>query len=181
MPVFASDLDALAGARFRGGLTLDEVADPETPAADQVILYQVDGRVHSKDSADVETSYASVAELAARSVIVAAFTHSGELAVGAGTYTYYNDTGRTLQIVSVRASVGVAPTGAAVIVDVHLNGTTIYTTQANRPTIAVSTKTVKSTNPNVTAWPDGQAVTVDIDQIGSTIKGAGLVVQITAR
>jgi hypothetical protein len=181
MPVFASDLDALAAARFRGALLLDVATVPETPASDQLNLYQVDGRMHSRNSAGVDTQYASVAELVDRAVLVAAFTHSGELATGAGTYTYYNDTGRTLTITNVRASVGVAPTGAAVILDVLLNDTTIYTTQVNRPTIAASTTTVKSTNPDVTAWPDGSYVTVDIAQIGSTIKGSGLVVQVTAR
>lgn len=108
------------------------------------------------------------------------FSKSGTLTTGAGTFRQYNDTGRTLTITSIRASVGTAPTGASVLVDVNLNGTTLFTTQANRPTIAVSTNTATGT-PAVTAWPTGGYLTVDVDQIGSTIAGSDLTVTVTAR
>jgi len=111
--------------------------------------------------------------------LVATFSKSGTLVVGAGTFRWYNDTGRTLTFTSVRASVGTAPTGASIIVDVHKDGTTIYTTQGNRPAIAVSTNTVDATTaPDVTTIAENSYLTIDIDQIGSTIAGADLVVQV---
>ena len=109
------------------------------------------------------------------------FSSGGTLAIATGTFKVYNDTGRTLTITSTRASVGTAPTGAAVIVDIHKNGTTIFTTQSARPTIAISGVTAVGGTPAVTAWAAGEYLTVDIDQIGSTVAGASLTVQILAK
>lgn len=107
------------------------------------------------------------------------WTMKGTLVTSVGTARYYNDTGAPLVIKGVRASAGTAPTGSSILVDVNLNGTTIFTTQGNRPAIAASGVTSgKVTNMNVTAWPDGNYITIDVDQIGSTIAGADLTVQI---
>jgi hypothetical protein len=73
-------------------------------------------------------------------------------------------------------------TGATFIVDVNKNGTTLYTTQTRRPTIAISaaTKTSTETAPaDITALAEGDTITVDVDQIGSTIAGTGLSVTFT--
>ena len=94
-----------------------------------------------------------------------------------GTMRLYNDTGATITISKVRASVGTAPTGASLIVDVNKNGTTIFTTQSARPTIAASGVTATGT-PAVTAWADGEYLTVDVDQVGSSVAGADLTVTI---
>lgn len=102
----------------------------------------------------------------------------GNLTVGVGKHRVYNDTGVPLTIRAVRASVGTAPTGAAIRVDVNKNGTTIFTTQANRPNIAVSTFTSKVTTMDVTSLADGDYLTVDVDIIGSTVAGADLTVQV---
>ncbi len=104
---------------------------------------------------------------------------SGTLVAGVSTARFYNDTGRTLTIAAVRATVGTSPTGAAVIVDVNKNGSTIFTTQANRPTVAISGVTSgKVTSMNVTTLADGDYLTCDVDQIGSTVAGANLTVQV---
>jgi hypothetical protein len=106
-------------------------------------------------------------------------TRSGTLTVAAGTFIWTNDTGTPLSIRSVRARVVTAPTGASILVDVNVNGTTIFTTQANRPSIAASqTASAKNTGFSVNVIPDGATVTVDVDQIGSTVAGAELHVQI---
>jgi hypothetical protein len=107
----------------------------------------------------------------------ATFTVPGTLVTGVGATTFYNDSGSSLSISKVRASVGTAPTGSAVIVDVNLGGTTIFTTQANRPSIAASGTTATAV-PDVTTWPDGTYLTLDVDAIGSTIAGANLTVQV---
>lgn len=98
----------------------------------------------------------------------------------AATETWYNDSDTTLYISKVRASVGTAPTGAALIADVKLDGTSIYaTTTANRPTIAVSTTTALGGTPDTVAVPAGSALTFAVTQIGSTVAGSDLSVQVT--
>lgn len=80
-------------------------------------------------------------------------------------------------LVAVTASVNTAPTGASVIVDVNKNGTTVFTTQSNRPTIAASGfYSGLVTNPDVTSFAAGDYCTIDVDQIGSTVAGADLTV-----
>jgi hypothetical protein len=107
------------------------------------------------------------------------FSSSGLLMAEAGTHRLYNDSASPWTILSVRASVGVAPTGAAVIIDINVDGTTIFTTQANRPTIADGGYTSgKKTNMTVTTVPVGSYLTVDIDQVGSTTPGSDLTVQL---
>jgi hypothetical protein len=107
------------------------------------------------------------------------FFTAGPLVVKVGRHRIYNDTGVALTILGVRATCGVAPTGASVIVDVNKNGTTIFTTQANRPAVAAAGATSgKVTNMNVVALANGDYVTVDVDQIGSTLPGEDLVVQV---
>lgn len=104
----------------------------------------------------------------------------GTVATAVGAGRIYNDSGRTLTILSVRASVGTAPTGQSLIVDVNVNGTTIFTTQANRPTIAAAGNTSgKVTNMDVTTIADGSYFTVDVDQVGSGTAGSDLTVQIS--
>lgn len=105
---------------------------------------------------------------------------SGTISTGTGVRRFYNDTDRPWTIAAVRASAGTAPTGATLIVDVNLDGTTIFTTQASRPAIAISAFTAKVTNPDVTVWPAGSYLTFDVDQVGSSVAGANLTVQITA-
>lgn len=104
---------------------------------------------------------------------------SGTIATNTGAIRWYNDTGSDLTILSTRASLGTQPTGATAIVDINLNGTTIFTTQANRPTIAVSTNTAQGGAPDVATIPAGSFVTFDVDQIGSTVAGANLCVQLS--
>ncbi len=108
-----------------------------------------------------------------------AYSYGGTISVTTGAHRLYNDTGSAWTIASVRASLGTAPTGSSAIFDVNVDGTTVFTTQSNRPTIAASGYTSgKVTNMDVTTVADGSYVTVDIDQIGSTVAGADLTVQV---
>jgi hypothetical protein len=94
---------------------------------------------------------------------------------------WYNDTGRTLTFVSARASAVTAPTGASLKVDVNVDGTTCFvaTSQVNRPTIAISGNTNKTTTfDSITTIADGSYLSVNIDQIGSTVAGSDLTVTI---
>jgi len=84
----------------------------------------------------------------------------------------------TLTISKVKVVVKTAPTGAALIVDVNKNGTTIFTTQGGRPSIAAGDLTDDSDTPDVTALAETDKITIDIDQVGSTIAGADLTVEV---
>jgi len=84
----------------------------------------------------------------------------------------------TLTIVKVKVVVKTAPTGAALIVDVNKNGTTIFTTQGGRPSIAIGNTTDDSDTPDVTALAETDKLTIDIDQVGSTVAGADLTVEV---
>ena len=122
-------------------------------------------------------TYVDDAIMAAAPVQTDGWFYSGTVAVGAGTFRLYNDSGATRTISLVRATVGTAPTGSSLIVDVNKTGTTIFTTQGNRPTIAAGTDTDTGV-PDVTTWEDGTYLTADVDAVGSTIAGADLVITV---
>lgn len=99
---------------------------------------------------------------------------SGTLTATAGTARLYVPFACTIS--NIRVNVGTAPTGASLIVDVHLDGVTIFTTQGNRPTITATNFTDLTNTPDVTSISANSYLTVDVDQIGSTIAGADLIV-----
>ncbi len=71
-----------------------------------------------------------------------------------------------------------APTGAAIVINIKKNGTTIFT---SKPQIAAGATTgggsavFAGSNPSVT---DGDVLTVDIDQVGSTEPGRNVSVSL---
>lgn len=85
---------------------------------------------------------------------------------------------RTVSIVRVTISSSDAPAGSPIIADVNKNGTTIFTTQPNRPTIPIGQFVDITSVPDVTAAVSGDYLTVDVDQIGSVTAGKNLVVQV---
>jgi hypothetical protein len=107
---------------------------------------------------------------------VATFGTAGVLTtqVGVGRFLFP----LSAKIVSAIMAVNTAPTGASIICDVNKNGTTIFTTQANRPAIAATSFASSAAVPDVTTFAIGDYLTVDIDQVGSTIAGADLVLQV---
>ena len=82
-----------------------------------------------------------------------------------------------LTIMEVYCSAGTAGSGGTSnIIDVHLNGTTIFTTQDNRPTLltgdtgAFSLSGAGAVNmpPEVVSLKPGDILTYDVDQISTT-------------
>jgi len=80
-----------------------------------------------------------------------------------------NLNGKTLSYISIK--VDVSPTGADLIIDIHKNGTTIFTTQANRPKVANGNTSGSNATPDVQTVATGDIFSIDIDQIGSTAPG----------
>lgn len=90
-------------------------------------------------------------------------------------------------IAGVILGVNTAPTGQAILVDVNKSSgggaySTIYTTQANRPSVPASSTVGTLAVPDITAFVAGDRFTFDIDQIGSGTAGAdlGISVYLTA-
>jgi len=84
-----------------------------------------------------------------------------------------------ITIVDMQLSVGTAPTDAAILADVHKDGTTVFTTQGNRPTVAASAFVDTAAVPDVTAVAAGAYLEFLIDQVGSTIAGKDATLVIT--
>ncbi len=84
----------------------------------------------------------------------------------------------------VRIGAGTAPTGANLIVDIHYHATdptaatTIFTTQGNRPEIAAAAYTADSGTPDIVSIAAGGFFWCCIDQMGSTIVGAHIPIEI---
>lgn len=107
------------------------------------------------------------------------YSAKGALTTSTGALRIYNDTGRRIYFNAIRASVGTAPTGATLIVDVLKGGTSIWNvTTANRPTIAISGFTAAAAAPDTAFMDPGEYLTVNVSQVGSTIAGSDLTVQI---
>jgi len=104
------------------------------------------------------------------------YTIPGTLTTGVGVLRMYFT--RSATITNIWASVATAPTGASLIFDVNKNGTTIFTNQSNRPTIPISGFVDISAIPDVVSFTSGDYITVDVDQIGSTVAGDSAVIAI---
>ncbi len=108
------------------------------------------------------------------------FTKQGLLAVTTGVSRFYADD--YYYLTGVRASVNTPPQGASVIVDVLKNGSTIFTTTANRPSIAAGTNSASSAAPpDLLFLSPGDYLTVNVVQTGSAVPGADLTVNVLGR
>ena len=163
----ASTATALATARTIGGTSFDgtgNIAVGLAATATALATARTIGGVSFDGTANV--------------AVTSAFTFSkvGDLTVAAGK-------GRlkvpmAITIVDVTATCNTAPTGAAALFDVNKGGTTIFSTQGNRPTVAAGSQDGSAATPDVTAVAAGDVLTVDIDQIGSSTAGADATVVI---
>lgn len=87
-----------------------------------------------------------------------------------------------MNVAFIRVSLSVAPTGGDVIVDIHLNGASMFT-PGNLLHIDAGSKTsVGSVSPPIyaiTSIPDDAEYTVFITQVGATFAGSGAKVAVT--
>jgi hypothetical protein len=129
---------------------------------------------HSSGVKVVQAVLASDLTNAAR--VVYYFAISGDAAVTTGTVQlpFFGD--HTIEKVALWADTG--PTGASLIVDANLNGTTIFTTQSHRPTITAGNTDGESGTPDVTDATDGDYLTIDVDQVGSSTAGSDITVAV---
>jgi hypothetical protein len=80
-----------------------------------------------------------------------------------------------MTLTAVRASVTTAPTGSTLVVDVNEGGTSVLSTKLSiDATEKTSTTAATAAVISDSALADDAEITIDIDQIGATIAGAGL-------
>jgi len=109
---------------------------------------------------------------------VALLTFGGTLSGISNPFRLYNVFGQTVTISKVFIAANTAPTGQNLIVDIHKNGTTIFTNQANRPTIVAGNNTGETTTIQVPSWAVSEYLTAELDQVGSAVPGSDLSVHI---
>ena len=103
------------------------------------------------------------------------FTHGGALTGSSGTIVWRCPFDYA-EIAECAATLGIGstPDASDVIVDINKwnssaatpTWSTIYTTQGNRPTVAVGSNVGAPTTPDVTTLVKGDLLTMDIDQVG---------------
>ena len=115
-----------------------------------------------------------------QSLIVACSDETTALTTGNAKATFRMPYAFTLT--AVRASVTTAPVGSTLTVDINEAGSTILSTKI---TIDASekTSTTAATPPVIsdTSLADDAQMTVDIDQVGSSTAGSGLIVTLGCR
>jgi hypothetical protein len=113
-------------------------------------------------------------------VEVIAWAKTGDLEVATGAIRF--PITQPGDIIDARAMVDTAPTDASAIFDVNLNGTTIYATQGDRPTIVTTAFDSGFAPPtNVTPVAVGDYLQIDTDQIGSSVAGADVTLLVRYR
>lgn len=105
------------------------------------------------------------------------FSLPGQAFVEQGRLRIYFPYGGTLAWAF--AASHVAPTGAPIIVDVNVSGTTIYANQADRPTIPIGANASQIAVVGAVV-PQGGYVTVDVDQVGSLLPGGDVTIFVNA-
>ena len=113
--------------------------------------------------------------------VTAEFEKAGAQTVAAFAKKWYNTSSVPLFVRKVVASIGTAPTGAGLVVDAKINGTSVFAAAGDRCTIA-ATKFTGSAVP--TAVGDlvrvnpGSYVEVNVTVVGSTVAGSDLAVTV---
>lgn len=110
------------------------------------------------------------------------FERSGTVATGALPKRFVNGGQTPFVVQRVSAIVGTAPTGAALVVDVKVNGTSVFAAAGDRASVAASqtqgSAVPTKTGDDIVVKP-GQYLSVEVTQVGSTVAGSDLSVQVT--
>ena len=99
-------------------------------------------------------------------------------AITTGTSKAYFRVPFACTITGVRASAFTAPTGSTIIIDINDSGSTIMTTNKLSLDTTEKTSVTAATAATITDnnLTDDAEITIDFDQVGSTVAGAGIIV-----
>jgi hypothetical protein len=99
------------------------------------------------------------------------FVHDYTLFVTQGQQAYRFPYDAT--ILGVSGCLRTAPTGSPVVIDININGTTIFPVQADRPTFAIGATDLPEIALDVQIVTSDR-LTIDLDDVGSTLAGEDL-------
>lgn len=106
-------------------------------------------------------------------LIIAASDETTAITAGNGKVTFRMPYAFT--VTAVRASVTTAPTGSTIIIDINEGGTTILSTKLSiDASEKTSTTAASAAVVSDASLADDAEITIDFDQVGSTIAGAGV-------
>ena len=147
------------------------------PAAGNVLevdTYAANGGGSDYNNPPLATmKWSNPSQLVTQSLIVAASDETTDLTTGTAKSTFRMPYAFTLS--AVRASVTTAPTGSTIIVNIKESGTSILSSRITiDPTEKTSVTAAAQPVISDTALADDAEITVDIDQVGSTVAGTGL-------
>lgn len=108
------------------------------------------------------------------------YTMAGVLTVRPGTAPF-PVSGGTFAVESVAVMVGGVPVGGPVVVDVCVNGVSIYPTDSARPTVPDGGRTAVVGAHTPLTVTDGDYFTVDVAQVGSVLPGMDLTAVVRLR
>ena len=106
-----------------------------------------------------------------QSVIPFAYDYSLSPTVGVQPYRFPF----AATILGVSGCLGVAASGSPVVIDINVNGTTIFPVQADRPSFAPGVTDLPEIALNVPIVTSDR-LTIDLDDVGSTLSGEDLTV-----
>lgn len=157
--------------------SLNDLADvsAESPLDGQALIFNSDtgmwepGEVASSGSTTVFATISSKV----------LFSIDDTLTVLDNPLRVYNASGITRLLTGVFLSVDTPCSGSSVIrVDIKKNGSSIFSSSDDKPTISSGSYTGFSDALNVTSWEDGSYLTMHVDSKGNEEAGANLVVQV---
>lgn len=127
----------------------------------------------------IDTSVTDV-QIHQEAFIVSASDEVSDLTTGSEKVTFRIPYNFLLQ--EVRGSVTTAPTGSSIVVDLNVDGVSILSTPLSIDATETTSQTA-STLPVISSpvISDNSEVTIDIDQVGSSVAGVGLKVTLSGR
>ncbi len=142
-------------------------------------LTRVNDLENALEFVDLSTLAGSLSEFFGGGGSNPSFQVPGTLVVATDVAAYVAASALTIEAVYIYCK---EPGSAgSTIVDVHLNGTTIFTTQGNRPTLAYddADQVAKSGAPDTTSVDEADVLTIDIDQVATGSSDLTVVIAFT--
>lgn len=136
-------------------------------------LFEISDNTGGSSYVSRKITFQELYESIPQALTVAVSDETTDLTTGTAKITFRAP--HAMELTEVRASVTTAPTGSNLNIDVNDSGTTIFSTilsidASEKTSTTAATAAVISDS----SIADDAEITIDIDQIGSTVAGAGL-------
>lgn len=142
------------------------IADEATPLTQRATLNFVgDGVAVTDDAGNNRTVVTISGAVAAAVKHQVVFTVSSGVSLNTGLLQITNEFGSTATLSRMSLRVPV-PASGDLTADLNVNGTTVFTTQSNRPVIASGAVYGFTTTFDDTTWGNGEYLTMDVDAVG---------------